>query len=336
MINPKNDFYLKRKIKEGVSFAMTGASWLSRPLGKFPDIDNALDLKSFLNLMPESVIGVSKDGRIVVWNKAAEALFGWSEREAAGQPMDQMIIPEDYRQLHNNGMKRMLETGESRVTGKNLDLQALNKKGDQFPIKLCISSTGNSDVSYLGFIHENANEIKVQKELSSKLMESEVLLQLMDLMVGSYSVDEILQKSVQVLSEKCGREVGHVYEQSEQNCVWSTKNIWNNSTGLPIKSLMEDSTTLDSEAGPWSSKELGGLSEVSWIADIQEVKPFKRQVFLREFGFSGAVLLPIKVDGEVEYVMEFFSLEKLGLTPKCLKFLSDVSVYIGKAISLKI
>ena len=59
----------------------------------------AIDFKTIVAAIGDAVIVSDVAGRVVVWNAAAERLFGWTEAEAIGQRMD-MIIPGRLRQRH--------------------------------------------------------------------------------------------------------------------------------------------------------------------------------------------------------------------------------------------
>lgn len=53
------------------------------------------------------------DGRIVFWNPASEAMFGWSSKEAVGRTLDQLILnPEDAAQFADE-MRQLSTTGGS-------------------------------------------------------------------------------------------------------------------------------------------------------------------------------------------------------------------------------
>jgi len=92
-------------------------------------LDNALD----------AVITMTSSGVISDWNAQAERIFGWSRAEALGQQMSATIIPERYRERHDKGLEKFLETGEGPVLNKRIEITALNRDGREFPVELAIS-----------------------------------------------------------------------------------------------------------------------------------------------------------------------------------------------------
>jgi len=57
------------------------------------------DPEQFVMAAGDAIIAADTDGFIIVWNPAAERVFGYTEREALGQSLD-LIIPEGLRHRH--------------------------------------------------------------------------------------------------------------------------------------------------------------------------------------------------------------------------------------------
>jgi len=86
----------------------------------------------------DAVIYSDAEGKIGVWNKAAERLFGFTEAEALGQSLD-IIIPESLRQRHWSGYDQTLATGKSRYgAGELLSVPALRKDGSRISVEFTI------------------------------------------------------------------------------------------------------------------------------------------------------------------------------------------------------
>lgn len=76
--------------------------------------------------------------RIILWNRAAEAMFGWSAAEALGQSLD-LIIPPIHRKGHHDGVARLRARGPSKLVGQTVEVPALAKDGREFPIELSLA-----------------------------------------------------------------------------------------------------------------------------------------------------------------------------------------------------
>jgi PAS domain S-box-containing protein len=94
---------------------------------------------SIVDTALDSVIGMDHKGRIFEFNPAAERTFGWSRSEVLGRPLADTIIPENLREAHRKGFARYLSTGKRTVIGKRIELNAIRRSGEQFPVEFSIT-----------------------------------------------------------------------------------------------------------------------------------------------------------------------------------------------------
>jgi diguanylate cyclase (GGDEF)-like protein/PAS domain S-box-containing protein len=83
--------------------------------------------------------------RILLWNKAAETLLGYSKEEALSMPL-RALVPLYLRYQHLAGIKRFNETGPGPLlqTGKPVELAALLKDGSELFIELTLTTLESS------------------------------------------------------------------------------------------------------------------------------------------------------------------------------------------------
>ena len=87
----------------------------------------------------DCILVMDDKGFIREWNPAAEVTFGWTREEAIGCRLGDLIVPEELRQRHDEGLARAASTGESRIIGQRLRLPALRKDGSTFTSELAIT-----------------------------------------------------------------------------------------------------------------------------------------------------------------------------------------------------
>ena len=123
------------------------AAWAEDELGRH-GLAQALELtlesdehlQAILVSALDCIIAMDQDGRIIEFNPAAEKTFGHPRSEVLGRPLHEVIIPPDLRPNHQAGMRRFLETGQSRVLDQRLELPALRADGTVFPAEISISA----------------------------------------------------------------------------------------------------------------------------------------------------------------------------------------------------
>jgi PAS domain S-box-containing protein len=96
-------------------------------------------LSAIISSTMDAIITVDENQHIVLFNRAAERIFGYRAQQLIGKPID-ILIPEDLRVVHRVHIKNFGETGiTSRSMSSPRTLNALRSSGEQFPIEATIS-----------------------------------------------------------------------------------------------------------------------------------------------------------------------------------------------------
>jgi len=86
----------------------------------------------------EAIIAADLTGRIILWNHAAEAMFGRSHQEAMGATLD-FMIPERLRARHWEGFQQVVASGETQYVGRTLAVPALRADGTRISIEFTVA-----------------------------------------------------------------------------------------------------------------------------------------------------------------------------------------------------
>jgi PAS domain S-box-containing protein len=112
-------------------------------------------LREILKGAHEAFVSMDSAGLIRAWNPEAEATFGWTESEAIGRVLADTIIPPRYREEHRAGLERFLATGQDRLLGKRIEIEAFHRDGHEFPVELTISAVQVGDrFQFNAFLHD--------------------------------------------------------------------------------------------------------------------------------------------------------------------------------------
>ena len=103
---------------------------------------------SMLESSLSAVISIDEKDNVIEFNPAAEQIFGFSKKEALASTLGNLIMPDRFREAHLKGIQHFLGTGEGPVLNKRIELSALRKNGDEFPIEIAISSAKMGDFNY--------------------------------------------------------------------------------------------------------------------------------------------------------------------------------------------
>lgn len=103
----------------------------------------------------DAVIIMNEAGVVTGWNPQAVATFGWTEQEAIGRRLTELIIPPDLREAHERGMERLLRTGVATILGQRAEVEAINKDGRRFPVELSVNAVrAGGETLFSGFVRD--------------------------------------------------------------------------------------------------------------------------------------------------------------------------------------
>lgn len=95
--------------------------------------------RSIIETALDAVVTMDEEGVVTGWNAEAERTFGWPSAQAVGRRMSDLVIPSQYRQPHETGLRHFQATGEGRLLNKRFEITALHRDGNEFPVELAIT-----------------------------------------------------------------------------------------------------------------------------------------------------------------------------------------------------
>lgn len=124
-------------------------------------------LESILQNTINAVVVIDDLGKVTSWNGKSESTFGFTEKEAVGAYLTDLIIPDIHKENHVKGMRRFLTTGKTAILNKSIEIEAIHKSGRQFPLELSITEAHDQGKrSFIGF----ARDISQQKNYEQTLI----------------------------------------------------------------------------------------------------------------------------------------------------------------------
>ena len=84
---------------------------------------------------PAGMVMIDKDGIVLLFNAAAESMFGYDRSEVLGHPIER-LLPERYREQHPERRQEFFAQPQTRRMGSGRELSGLRKDGSEFPIEI--------------------------------------------------------------------------------------------------------------------------------------------------------------------------------------------------------
>ncbi|WP_461168427.1 PAS domain-containing sensor histidine kinase [Uliginosibacterium sediminicola] len=115
-------------------------------------------VKGVVDSAMDAIVTVDETQRIVIFNAAAEVVFGYSRDEVIGEPLN-LLIPERFRAAHGQHVRRFGETGISaRRMGALHVLAGLRRNGEEFPLEASISHIAENGHKFYTVILRDVTE----------------------------------------------------------------------------------------------------------------------------------------------------------------------------------
>ncbi|MEJ7588139.1 MAG: PAS domain S-box protein [Ferruginibacter sp.] len=143
-------------------------------------LENELQLQVIYENAPDAVIVINSKGFIVKWNPAAEKMLGWKEEEVLGKVLNEVIVPEEFRQGYIAEVKSFLKTGHSDVFTRTTMLRVVRKDASSLIVDFTVSPVKiKDDYLFIGFSRDaterrNSEQALKESEERYRLLTSEV------------------------------------------------------------------------------------------------------------------------------------------------------------------
>jgi PAS domain S-box-containing protein len=171
------------------------------------ELHRRMTLAEAANRRTEAVLAASVDpivvidarGRIQTFSPAAQQLFGYTQAEALGQNVS-LLMPAHHAQRHDGYMHNYHTTGETRVMGKNRELEAQRKDGSRFPIELSINQAEiEGQRVYVGVLRDISERKRLQAQMASALNAVDATLPM-----AEFALDGTIRRANSLFAEAMG------------------------------------------------------------------------------------------------------------------------------------
>ena len=135
-------------------------------------------VRTILDTAMDGIISMDEQQKIMLFNAAAEAIFGWRADQVLGQPID-LLIPDRFRPQHGHNIEQF---GRGDIQQRRMNVQrtvmALRASGEEFPIEASISkATVNDEKIYTVILRDVTEAVRYRQQIEQQ---SQMLEQVSD------------------------------------------------------------------------------------------------------------------------------------------------------------
>lgn len=102
--------------------------------------ENEGKIRAMSEASQDGMIMTDDEGRVVFWNRSAEAIFGYSREEMQGKPLHRVVAIGDDSERAAAAFPGFAQSGEGAAVGVVTELVTRRKDGTTFPVELSLGS----------------------------------------------------------------------------------------------------------------------------------------------------------------------------------------------------
>ena len=276
-------------------------------------VDTALD----------GVITIDAAGLVTEWNARAASIFGWTRDEALGKPLSDTIIPERDREAHAQGIREYLKTGIGPILNRRIEIAARHKDGHEFPVELAVSPARIGEAYiFSAFVRDITDRRRAERRLASQYAVTRVLSE-------AVTTEEAVPRIIQAVGESLEWDLGVYWRLDKPSGTLHYLNHWQSRT-VSAAEFVAEMQQKTFELGVGLPGRIWATGDPTWIRDVTLDSNFVRSTSAFKSGLHGAFGFPIRIGGEIEGVVEFFSHQVREADNELLTMMADVGLKIGQ------
>lgn len=102
--------------------------------------DSELSYRALVQTVTDPIISFEQDGKIIQWNSAAEAVFGYRQSKAVGSSLFDLVIGESHIETFRKEINNLSTIDDSLKVGKPLEISGKTNDGGVIPLDVSTSA----------------------------------------------------------------------------------------------------------------------------------------------------------------------------------------------------
>jgi two-component system sensor kinase FixL len=122
---------------------------------------------SVLNTAVDGIIVIDESGKVLIYNKACERMFGFTAEEITGENVS-MLMPPEHAHTHDQYLTNYKTTGTRKIIGIGREVRARHRDGSYFHIDLSVGEAKTPDGrQFVGILRD----LTARKDTEARLQE---------------------------------------------------------------------------------------------------------------------------------------------------------------------
>ena len=125
--------------------------------------------RAILDSALDCIIGIDFDGRILEFNSAAEATFGYRRRETLGRRAVDVLVAAAGAQTLQEALDGLTDSTDTEqgITGQRLRVQSRRSSGAEFPAEVSVTRVATDPPMLAVFLRDISESVKAEEQLKA-------------------------------------------------------------------------------------------------------------------------------------------------------------------------
>ena len=283
--------------------------------------------EGILEIAQDAIISVDSNQRIILFNQGAEKVFGYTQAEVIGRPLD-LLLPQRFEEVHRKHIEEFTRSADvARTMGQRREVSGRRKDGHEFPAEASISKLDlGGELVFTVILRDITERKRAEQRLVAQHTVTQVLAE-------AATLEEATPRILQAVCEGLGWDVGELWRTDRAaglRCVevWHKESV----AASQFVAMSRDRTFLPGVGLPgrvWASR------QPAYIPDVVQDPNFPRASIAAREGLHAAFGFPLLLGGEVVGVMDFFSREIRQPNQDLLDTMATIGSQMGQFIERK-
>jgi PAS domain S-box-containing protein len=270
----------------------------------------------------DALVMMDNRGRIAFWNEAGQRIFGYSEAEARGKMLHELIIQERERAAFERNFIDFRKTGQGPVIGKTLELAGLRKGGAEIVTEVSISGVSVDSKWHAVCIFRDITE----RKRAAQMLELEyAVARCLD---GADNTAEALAAVLRAVCQTLNWDCGRFLLVDEPAGVLRPLEYWS-VPDAAVQGFLDAARGFTYAPGVGMAGKAWQSGQPLWIADVAKDARALTSILKAESGVRSAFVFPAKAEGRTIGVFAFNSRDLREPDPQLLAAMRTIGGQVG-------